>query len=202
MNNIILQEQAYVLAKTYAYQHSCYKQLFDNDMDDYIMSLTVHLLSVIDKYDSNKAKFSTFAFKVFNNHIIHIHRALSRQKRTANIISLDDVIYETDILDNNNTDITFTDETDINMINMLYNNICKYLSKEFIAHYAYNKSFADIAKELNVSRQAVAKKVNKEKEFIHTFLTTDILTSNKKRMKDLSKELSSAKLTCRLYNLF
>lgn len=192
-----LQEQTFKLAYSFASKYQKYIQFFDS-FEDYVMSLTCHLLEKLDKYDNNVASFGTYAYAVFTNYVKREIMIQNYKKRDAQIISLDVMI------DNNDDDskskvplsdlIAVEDETFDKIVNdetysYLFNRLSKYLSKEFIEHYAYKKTFAEIAKEKHISKQCVNDRVLKDLEFIRYYIHTGKFLINNNRLKKLAKEL-------------
>ena len=90
-----LQEQTFKLAYSFASKYQKYTQFFDS-FEDYVMSLTCHLLEKLDKYDNNVASFGTYAYTVFTNYVKREIMIQNYQKRHAKIISLDTMIDSND----------------------------------------------------------------------------------------------------------
>lgn len=194
-----LQEQAFKLAYSFAGKYQKYIQFFDS-FEDYVMSLTCHLLEKLSKYDNNVASFGTYAYAVFTNYVRREIMIQNYKKRDAQIISLDVMI------DSNDDDskgkvplsdlIAVEDDTFEKIVNdeaysYLFNRLSKYLSKEFIEHYAYKKTFAEIAREKHISKQCVNDRVLKDLEFIHYYIHTGKFLINNNRLKKLAKELDA-----------
>ena len=194
-----LQEQAFKLAYSFAGKYQKYIRFFDS-FEDYVMSLTCHLLEKLDKYDSNIASFGTYAYAVFTNYVKREIMIQNYQKRDAQIISLDVMI------DSNDDDskgkvplfdlIAIEDEPFDKIVNdetysYLFSRLSKYLSKEFIEHYAYKKTFTEIAREKHISKQCVNDRVLKDLEFIRYYIHTGKFLVNNNRLKKLAKELDA-----------
>lgn len=194
-----LQEQAFKLAYSFAYKNQKYTQFFDS-FEDYVMSLTCHLLEKLDKYDNNVASFGTFAFAVLTNYVKQTITIQHYKKRDVQIVSLDVVI--TSESDDSRDCLTLGDliaieedfsEATTNQMSysFLFKQLSKYLSKEFIEHYAYKKSFVQIAREKHISKQCVNDRVLKDLEFIRYYIHTGKFLVNNNRLKKLAKEIDA-----------
>lgn len=201
-SKLSLKEQSFKLAYSFASKYHKYAYFFDS-FEDYVMSLTAHILTKLEKYNPELASFGTFAYAVFTNRVKQAIIAMNSEAKHATLISLDTPICSSD--SDSNSYLTFADilvdeseeifqEKLVNDMSYqhIYERIAKYLSKDFIEHYAYNKSCVDIAREKHVSKQSVNNRILNELAFIQHYIKTGtMLINNNKRLCKLAKELDA-----------
>lgn len=66
--------------------------MFGIDEEDYLQDLVIYLLSVVDKYDENKASFTYFAMMWLKGFRHNRILTMSRKKNQLDVISLDNYI--------------------------------------------------------------------------------------------------------------
>ena len=132
-------------------------------VEDLQQEAWIGLLRACDKYDANRAKFSTFAYSYIRGHVMRYITKATRNKPTQideDASTMDDREYEDSSAERNDFITTVFDlVSDQEHSRLLHE------------HFVNNKSFRQIAKETDVSHVAVANRVNKLLDLLETRLS-------------------------------
>lgn len=122
-------------------------------VEDLQQEAWIGLLRACDKFDANRAKFTTFAYSYIRGHIMRYIAKSTLNKPNQvdeDAVLLDDREYEDDTADRQDLISTIFDKvSNEEHVELLY------------AHFINGKSFRQIARETNVSHVAIANRVNK-----------------------------------------
>lgn len=134
---------------------SCVSKFRDSgiDSDDLFQEATLALCSAIKAFDSKKASFSAFASLCISRALNDVIRATNAKRRVPEnmLTPIDDVVLtdgispET-ILIEKESYLRLTDNIRLELSNLEYKVLCSFLA---------DKSYADIAKELNITAKSV-----------------------------------------------
>lgn len=123
----------------------------------------IGLLRACDKYDPNRAKFTTFAYSYIRGHIMRYIAKSTRNK--PNQIDEDAVL-----LDDREVHDTAAEKNDV--VTTVFELVADQKHADLLReHFINGKSFRQIAKETDVSHVAVANRVNKLLDLLETRLS-------------------------------
>ena len=161
------------LAKKFAKQNERFAVNYDT-FDDFTQSLICEVFSKLHLYDSNKGSFSTWCFSVFKTRTlkdIHQHfKIYTNETKSLNDYVDDDNTY----LDIISDDIDYQADIENRLfIKYLYQKILPKLSNEFKQYIFENKTFSEIARQSNLSKQYIGKKIDRERNYIRKIMSKE-----------------------------
>lgn len=163
------------LAKKFAMTHRQYSNVYDS-IDDYIAELECAAVSGLNSYDDTKGAFSTWCYAVFGNAVIKEIVSQLRQRRDAEVVSLDlSLDDEGNTLSELICDDTISQENIEDKLHkrLIFEAVYPYLSDNFKNHFFNNKTLEEIAIATHTSKQNVNQKLDREIERLRDALNTD-----------------------------
>lgn len=137
------------------------------NIDDWYGDLAISLCEAVQNYDSNKSKFSTYAYKYFDNKVLYINRENRFEKRKINLLKTE--------IDTENISEEYNDKVSKKVLKDKYYTLdseynCNLIMEKFdndIGRLAVNGlTQIEIAKKLNISFSKVQKTLNNLRKVI------------------------------------
>ena len=122
------------------------------DFDDLYGIGCVALLEAGNSYDSTKGSFSTWATKIIQQSILDNFRKIKKEKQ------INFVNFENDVLDSKKKEFPNELLTVLLQEDKNESKIEKENKKILLDHFIHNKSWADIGRKLNLTRERVRQK--------------------------------------------
>lgn len=173
------------LSKKFASMHKDYVGIY-NTFDDYVSELSTLVVKNIDSYDPEKGKFSTWCYKVFSQKTLKDLMKSMKKNENQYLNSLDQPINEDGdvLMDVIPEDRNYQEDIEENLYAKdIYKKLYPYLSFELKSYVIDNKTIPQIAKEMNISKQGLYNKIEKEIQNIRLALEQDNLNLLRKTRK-------------------
>ena len=153
------------------------------DYDDYVQDSFVKILSVIDRFDSNKSSLSNFVYDILLNYWCWFRKfhKYHQDRFERNLMSIE---YDEEV-DNANFNL---DDRVINDQKLVVEEmeeieeqdwltaITPYLNKYSYDYYIKGRTMTDIAKEHNTTKQNISAKIQRNINKIKKLVDTGVIT--------------------------
>lgn len=123
----------------------------NNYIDDDVSEVMTKILLNLNKFDSRKSKFNTWAFNIMNNHMIDKYRKSITTTRDFNEI-------EYQYIERNQCDINKFENNDA--VSYLLNQLDSSDSTYLNLHYIHGYSYSEIGLEFNLTSTTISNRVN------------------------------------------